>query len=245
MINTSNEYKTKIIENRIFYSGAKITLADSTVLTLNNSSIRTFRVDDATSQSGTFVIGSALINRLVLSIDNIDGIYSAYDFTDAVIRPTTGLQLSGTVETLKKGVFTVDEAKALGSVISITALDNMNKFDTPFSDVTIVFPTTSLLLLNAVCNHCGVALATQSFLNDTHIITKRPDDTATTCREIVAWIAQMSGNFARCNGDGQLELKWYDIGAFESEDNIDGGVFDNGITWDLYKNKTWEDLNIL
>ena len=44
--------------------------------------------------------------------------------------------------------------------------------------------------------------------------------------EIVSWIAQMSGNFARCNVDGALELKWYDFGVFETGNNIDGGQFD-------------------
>ena len=39
-------------------------------------------------------MGSAIINKLTLTIDNLDEAYSEYDFTGAVIRPTVGLQLS-------------------------------------------------------------------------------------------------------------------------------------------------------
>ena len=227
MINTSNEYKQAICGSRVFYAGAKVTPVIGTIPDLTNADIISLKIDDATSKSGTFQIGSAIINKLTLVTNNDKGQLDSYDFTDAIIRPTQGLQLSETIETLKKGGFTVDDSKAVGSTIIITALDNMNKFDTPFSNVTQIFPCTALQLLQSTCLHCGVYLATVSFLNSDFIIERRPSDEATTCREIVAWIAQMSGNFARCNVDGALELKWYDIGAFESSDSLDGGRFDN------------------
>lgn len=226
MINTSNEYKQVISGSRVFYAGAKIIPVIGTIPDLTNADIVSLKIDDETSKSGSFQIGSARINKLTLVINNDERQFDGYDFTDAVIRPSIGLQLSETIETLKKGVFTVDDSKAVGSTIIITALDNMNKFDTEFSNVTQAFPCTTLQLLQSVCLHCGVILSTVSFLNSDFTIERRPSDEATTCREIVAWIGQLSGNFARCNVDGALELKWYDIGAFENEVNIDGGVFD-------------------
>lgn len=230
MINTSNEYKEVIRKSgKKQYAGVTVTLSDGTILTLDNSNIleNGLSINDSTSTDNNFQIGSAIINQLTLIIANFDGKYNQYDFTDAIMRPTTGLQLSGTVETLHKGVFTVDEANASGGTIVITALDNMNKFDTDFSEVTATFPITAFNLLYAVCLHCGVSLATTTFFNSDFSIATRPDDEATTCREIVAWIAQLSGNFARCNTDGALELKWYDFGVFENADNIDGGTFDS------------------
>ena len=249
MINVSNEYKQAIRESgKKQYGGAIITLANGTILTLNNSNIMEngIGIKDGTTASNSFQIGSAIINELTIIIDNRKGEFSNYDFTDAVIRPTIGLQLSATIETLNKGVFTVDESKAIGGIISITALDNMNKFDMPFSNVTAAFPITTFNLLYATCLHSGVSLATVDFLNKDFLITRRPDDEAITCREIVAWIAQLSGNFARCNTDGALELKWYDIGAFESSDNLDGGTFDNSTpyaTGDIADGGTFTDYN--
>jgi len=226
-MNTSKEYKQIIKGNdRKFYGGATITLADNTVLTLDNSNIIDLKIEDATSQSGKFTVGSAIINKLTLTIDNLTDEFSNYDFTDAVIRPTVGLQLSETIETLQKGVFTADDPKAIGSIITLTALDNMSKFDRDFKDVVISFPTTAYFLLSAVCLHCAVSLATSTFLNDDFTIAERPLDDALNCREIVSWIAQLSGTFARINTSRALELKWYDFEVFEGT-ILDGGTFDS------------------
>ena len=241
MINTSNEFKQIVSgQDRKFYGNATITLLDGTVLTLDNSRIIDLKVDDGTSQRGEFTIGSAIINKLTLTIDNLDESYSNYDFTDAVIRPTVGLQLSSTIETLQKGVFIADYPKAIGSTITITALDNMNKFDTKFSNVAITFPCTALQLLQAVTLHFQVSLATSTFTSSDYIIATRPLDDAVTCREVISWIAQIGGNFARVNKQGLLELKWYDFGVFE-QSNLDGGKFDEFI-WNELLTQTWGGL---
>ena len=110
MINTSNEYKQVISGSRVFYGNAEITLANDTILDLTNADIVSLKIDDSTSRSGSFQIGSAIINKLTLVINNDKGQFNNYDFTDAIIRPSIGLQLSETIETLRKGVFTVDES---------------------------------------------------------------------------------------------------------------------------------------
>lgn len=234
MINTSNEYKKYIADSinstlsRDFTAMADIELADNTVLNVTEKDIVLggLKIDDSTSPSNSFQIGTAIINQCTLMLNNIGGKFNQYDFTDAIIRPYIGLKLSETTEILQKGVFTVDEPTLASSIISLVALDNMEKFDTPFSEVTISFPCTQLQLLQAVCLHCGVSLATVTFTNSDFIVTRRPSDEATTCREIVSWIAQNGGNFAKCNTQGALELKWYDFGAFETGDSVDGGRFD-------------------
>lgn len=234
MLNTSNEYKQIIadsIDNEIapvFVAKATIILADGAVLNITQADIveKGLKTSGSTSNSGTFQIGSASIGSCTLLLNNIEHKFDTYDFTGAVVIPETGLKLSETTEYLKKGTYAVDEPVMAKSVIYLSLLDNMSKFDTPFSAVAQAFPCTAQTLLNTVCTYCGVPLATSSFTNSAHIIERRPDDEAITCREIVAWIAQIAGCFARCNVDGALELKWYDIGAFEGTDNIDGGTFD-------------------
>ncbi|MDF2510473.1 MAG: hypothetical protein K0S04_339 [Herbinix sp.] len=228
MINTSNEYKQYIGgDDRKLYANAEITLADGTILELDNSKIMGLKIDDATSQSGTFTIGAAIINKHTLIINNIYDEFSKYDFTGAVIKPSTGLQLSSSIEPIPKGVFTADDPRVKSSIITLTALDNMNKFDTPFSDIVQTFPCTAQDLLDTICTHCGVILATLTFDNYSYVINERPEDGATTCRDIIVWIAQISGNYARCNTSGALELKWYDYEPFESESNANGGYFDS------------------
>lgn len=220
MINVSNEYKDYIRNNREFVTDVTLTLADSTVLSFGNEDIMSggIEIEDATSDS-EFGVGSAIINSCTLTLDNSDGRLSNYDFTDAEFSVKIGLRLSNSVEYLDKGVFTVDTPLAIGNIVKLVALDNMYKFDRAFKDVVISFPISAGLLLQTVCDYCGVTLATPTFLNSDFIVKERPYDEAITCREIVSWIAQLSGNFARCDKNGELELRWYDHTV--DEDNID------------------------
>ena len=228
MINTSNEYKQRIRRNRVFIPKATITLADSTVLQITADDIMQggLKIDDRVGDKVS--LGSANINKCSLTLKNFSGKFDTYNFTGAVIRPHTGLQMSETVEYLAKGVFTADRPTVAGSILVLEALDNMARFDTEFSAVNRSFPCSSLQLLQAVCLHCGVFLATVSFTDSGHIIEQRPEDTTISCREIVSWVAQIAGCFARCNNQGALELKWFDFEAFETGTNLDGGAFDSG-----------------
>lgn len=229
MINTSNEFDNSIMQDRKFLLSSKITLADNTILELGDSDIMQggMEFEDAVSGNGSFQIGCAIINKNTLTLNNTDGKFDAYDFTGATIIPYVGLQLSQTVEKLKKGFFTVDESKAIGGLIRLESLDNMHKFERPFKEVTINFPTTAINLLTTICSHCGIILATPTFTNSDFIIQSRPDDEALSCLDMVSYIAQLGGNFARCNTDGELEIKWYDLTAFEQDDDLDGGAFDD------------------
>ena len=85
MINVSNEFKEIVSGNdRTFYASAEITLNDNTVLNLDNSQLSGLKIDDG----GKFGLGTAIINKLTLSINNLT--VSDYDFTDAIIRPSIG-----------------------------------------------------------------------------------------------------------------------------------------------------------
>lgn len=227
MINTSREYKNRIRKSRTFIPRATITLADSTVLTLDKDDIMQngLRIDDSVGEK--IALGTVNINKCTLILNNFKGKFDTYDFTGAVIRPYSGLQLSEAIEYLAKGVFTTNSPNSKNTIVILEALDNMNKFNKEFSGVSISAPCTSLQLLQAVCVYCGVSLATISFLNSNYIVDSLPDDETISCREVVGWIAQNAGCFARFNTQGALELKWYDIAAFESEDNLDGGYFDS------------------
>lgn len=233
MINTSNEYKVQIMENRQFRLNANISLADSTVFNLEDSTIMQggMEFEDAVGGNSSFQIGAAIINKHTLTIDNSTGDFDTYDFTGATVVPFVGLQLSETVESLRKGFYTVDEPKAIGNLIILECLDNMHKFEVPFSEVTLNFPTTAVNALTTICAHCGVSLANVSFTGSNYVIHSRPDDEAISCLDMVAYISQIGGNNARCNTNGAVEVNWYDLSAFESEDNLDGGVFDGDLPY--------------
>lgn len=138
-----------------------------------------------------------------------------------------GGNFTGTSEWLRKGVYTVDVPSTRGTVITLSALDNMVRFDKPYSQSTLHYPATLQQILGDACARCGVSLATPTFYNGGYVVNQRPDDSAITFRDVVAFVAQLSGNFARINNAGSLELRWYqiDLAVKGAEADLDGGNF--------------------
>ena len=144
-----------------------------------------------------------------------------------VTNVRVGLKLSdGTEEYVKKGMYTVDDTSYNGSLITLECLDNMSKFDKSYKESKLVYPATIGSIVRDACTECGVDLNTFEFPNYTYIVQDRPSDEALTFRQVLNWCAQIACCFARCNAEGNLELKWFQTGILEDE--LNGGVYDNG-----------------
>ena len=227
MINTSIEFQQAHLENSACITKASILLKDGTLLEIDNSQISqgATKIDDGVTGSNKFTIGSAISNKLTLSLNNRYDAFSDYDFTDAVVTVWVGKQLSDRIEWLKKGVYNTDDPTATPAILSLECLDNMSKFDSTY-DGGIGFPASLQSIVQYCCTQCGVLLVNGEFPNYRYKISKNPftDTTNITYRAIIAYCALLAGCYARCNVDGRLEFKWYDTSAFD--DIIDGGVFD-------------------
>ena len=68
--------------------GVEMTLADSTVLNIENDRIMlgSFGWEDASSSVTDFQLGAAIAKKLSFEIDNYDDLYSGYDFIGAVVK---------------------------------------------------------------------------------------------------------------------------------------------------------------
>ena len=73
------------IWNRNYLKYADVTLIDGTVFNFTNEELwqNGLSFESDTSNSGSFDIGSAIISKLTLQINNFDGTYSKYDFNNA------------------------------------------------------------------------------------------------------------------------------------------------------------------
>lgn len=198
--------------------------------------------------SGTnFSVGGVAAADLYLSLKN-DGRFDDVQLNGAIVKPEVGLKIApDEYEWVPLGIFVVDTveskiknpARPFGAV-DLLAGDNMLRFDRPFSKVNIPFPCTAKNLLIAVCQYCGVPLATSSFLHDDYVITARPEDDL-TCRDIVRYIAELACSWARCNRWGQLELEWFKNPEFVQEANIDGNTDSaDGGDFSWWNNKTYD-----
>lgn len=231
MINTSLEYKKALEDDkRVFLTKVSIQLSDNNkaVLEINGANIMQggLKIDDGTSNQGSFDIGAAVINKLTLNINNIYDDYSLYDFSNAVVTVFVGLQLTNRIEWLKKGVFNADDPRFNTSVITLECLDNMKKFDKQY-DGKLGFPATLQTIINYCCSKCGVILKTNQFDNYTYKVYQSPfgANEPVTYREIISYCAQIAGCYARCNTDGYLELKWYDTSIISKMGGLDGGNY--------------------
>ena len=227
MINTSTEFQQAHLKNSVCSTKATILLKDGTLLQIDSPQISqgATKIDDGVTGSNKFEVGSAIANKLTLSLNNRYDEFSDYDFTDAVVTVWVGKQLSDRIEWLKKGVYNTDDPTATPAILSLECLDNMSKFDAAY-DGGIGFPATLQSIVQYCCTQCGVILVNGEFPNYRYQVSQNPftDTTNITYRAIIAYCALLAGCYARCNTDGRLEFKWFDTAAFDGI--IDGGVFD-------------------
>lgn len=228
-------------DNRNYLKYADITLADGTVINLTNADFWSngMKFEDSVSDDNTFKIGSANINTLNLSINNFDGKYTDYDFTDATVICYVGIELepedtsalldttgdkildttgneiivhkNALIEKIRICTMTViDTPYQNTTIIELECEDNMRKFDRDYSASKLKYPATRKQIIQDACKVCGVTLDTLNFYQDSYQIPARPDDEALTFRQVIAWTCQIGCQYARCDKYGRLTIKWYD-----------------------------------
>lgn len=227
MVNTSDAYKATVKNGeRKFSAKAVVTLADGQVLNLVNTDItmQGVVIKEGVSSEGSFDVGAACLTELTLILKNVDEKSSPYDFSGASINLSVGLTLpDGTIEWVPKGIYDVEESNAEYPKVKIKAVNHMGRFDKDFSACAMSFPATLGQILHQACIDCNVPQKTLTFLNDAYIVQTKPENC--TYRDVVAYIAQLAGCFARVDYNGALVLEWYDYDRFVEEDSLDGGNF--------------------
>lgn len=242
MRDISNRFKNEQNnDNRNYLKYADITLTDGTVINLTNADFWSngMKFEDSVSDDNTFKIGSANINTLNLSINNFDGKYTDYDFTDATVICYIGIELepedtsalldttgdkildttgneiivhkNALIEKIRICTMTViDTPYQNTTIIELQCEDNMRKFDRDYSASKLKYPATRKQIIQDACKVCGVTLDTLNFYQDSYQIPARPDDEALTFRQVIAWVCQIGCQYARCDKYGRLTIKWYD-----------------------------------
>lgn len=242
MRDISNRFKNEQNnDNRNYLKYADITLSDGTVINLTNADFWSngMKFEDSVSGDNTFNIGSANINTLNLSINNFDGKYTDYDFTDATVICYVGIELepedtsalldttgdkildttgneiivhkNALIEKIRICTMTViDTPYQNTTIIELECEDNMRKFDRDYSASKLKYPATRKQIIQDACKVCGVTLDTLNFYQDSYQVPARPDDEALTFRQVIAWVCQIGCQYARCDKYGRLTVKWYD-----------------------------------
>lgn len=262
MRNITSAFKEQLNnDNRKYLEWIDITLKDGTVLNLRESDVWGcgLKVEDAVSDSSEFKIGSAIVNKATVTLNNIYDDFSNYDFEGATVVCYVGLRISPSglefpkdvpwldvngntildidgneiyikyddaeIERIRLCTMTVVDAPYQNSsILTLTCQDNMMKFDRDYSESKLKYPATRSEIIRDACNVCGVQLQTVTFDNDDYVIETRPDDQQLTFRQVLAWVAQIGGQFCRCDSYGRLCIAWYDLKSYESS-HIDEDKF--------------------
>lgn len=213
MRNLSTEFKEQQNSgNRNYLKYADFTFTNGSTLSITDKDLWSngFKFEDAVSQSGSFDIGAAIVNKLTLQINNFSGKYTDYIWDGARVVCHIGLELSTGIEKIRICTMTVTDAPYQNTaIISLTCEDSMRLFDRDYSESKLSYPATRLQIIQDACEVCGVTLQSTRFDNDDLIIQNRPDDSSITFRQVIAWVAQMGCQWAKTDAYGRLCLDWY------------------------------------
>lgn len=225
MINTSIAFRRALSGNRELRIKDTITLKNKKEIPIPMMDLREYKINEATSASGKFEIGAAVIKEYKVTLDNSEEQYDDCDFEGANIQAVIGLKLAdGTWEDLKKGLYRVYTAIFGETTLQITAYDEMIYFDRPYSECTLSYPATVRDIVLDACRHCRVDCESGSIEMGNYIVKTKPEGSI-TYRDVISYCAQIMGCYARINHLGRLAFGWYDFSAVGSGD-LDGGIFD-------------------
>lgn len=234
MYPVSLEYKNKIKENnRTFRSAIQIQHSTGVLNLTDKDIVSGSLLYTESSQAGEeFTMGGTVMSDITFVILN-NPEYAGIDFTGATVIPTIGLQvresididayfmqpsqpseMSGALsvdiwEDIPLGRFNIDDVYKTRNTIRIMAIDNMVNLDLPYNLSNISYPTTLYQIYTNICNVCDVQIGTTNFTNKDYLVSSHPGDDL-TFRDVLGYVAELSGCFAKMNRLGALELKWYE-----------------------------------
>lgn len=208
MKNTSTEFNT-IAENPF---GAKYIhkIIDLTNNTEIKDDIDDFLYSAMINDDDVFTIGNTCSATISFSIIN-----PTVNLNNKEIEVYQGLNVNGTIEYVKLGVFKVLKPKKDRNITRYQCVDRMTYLmNMPYSS-NLTFPTTDVKILEEICLQVGISLVQNGLIS--HSISKNPSGYAR--REIIAYMSQLQGKNAKINSDGNLEIIWYTDANYVIDDN--------------------------
>lgn len=229
MYPVSLEYQEKIKENNRLLE-AKIQIQHSKgVLNLSDKDLVTGTlIYTEGSQAGEeFTIGSTVASDISFTILNKSE-YDDINFMGSMVTCSIGLEVKEgidahfiqpsqpskmkgyerKVEYVPLGRFNIDYDPRQRNTIELKAIDNMINLDKPYSLSKLSYPATLYQIYVDICNVADVSIGTTNFINKDYIVNKRPEGDL-SLRDVLGYVAELTGSFARMNRNGALELKWY------------------------------------
>lgn len=204
MISIDNDYKEAMKEARNLSVVERIVDNNgNTIVDIPINNMLGYSISGATSEN-SFELGKAIMRQHSISINNAGHAYDNIEFEGKLINAYTGLQGRTAI---RKGTFVINKAEESGDVINIEAYDFMIYFDTP-NKGTLAYPATVLDIVANACAECRVSYNSSTIPLPNLMIYQEPDSSA-TYRDIIQYVAQIMGCYARIERWGSLEFGFY------------------------------------
>lgn len=192
-------------------------------------------VDRYCSSGNKIEVGSAIAAELTLTLLNNNDKFNHITFEGSEVSLEIGID--GVEDSyIPCGKFTIDEPPRSSLHIKLRALDFMMLFDKKVDANDVQEIDTVENLLVKCCEICNVEIWDENALKNLPNIdqtVKVPTTADITYRQIVQWIAQLTGTCAFMDWEGKLRLSWFkDSGVVLDPTNryIGGTLDENNIT---------------
>ncbi len=178
-----------------------------------------FSLNNQCCGSSTLELGQVYVGELKCTFNGLSISRNSYKGLQVVPWHGVYIEDNEDYENVPLGVYTIDKAEWSESGISITAYDNMSKFDKTFS----ISSTNGEIydFLSYVCLRCNVTLGmTQEEVEALPNGTENFDlyeeiNDIKTYRDFLSWIAQTTATNALIDRSGNLYLKSYDLNSVD------------------------------
>lgn len=214
-------------------NGASISITDADVIE------GSFTIDRYVCNSDRLEIGTAVAAELNFKLNNADGRFSSLIFEGTELFVEIGIadwaSSSPSVTWMPCGYFTPDEQPRSLSVITVSALDRMMRFEnymipdgrwTNEGNVVVTdengnefifqtpltLPNTVSGIVSKICELCGVPLgdSISTYPNASLAVTSLPEEVENiTFRTFIQWAAGVMGTNAFIDWSGNLRFAWY------------------------------------
>jgi hypothetical protein len=211
MYPTSAAYKTAIQQNvRDVCISGTITLKDATVINISDGDIvqGSLYFTEQCVSGENIEIGNVYASELGLSLSSSPE--NPYNLDGARVVLNFGIDVgNGVYEYVPLGYFYVTEIERKNTVVALKALDGMILFDVDI--VGVQTSGTPFEIVEACCAKAGITLATSlstfnTFANAGTTFVLPEENSVKTCRDLLMWVCQLTGTFARMNRQGHLEV---------------------------------------
>ena len=182
---------------------------------------------------------------------------SGLDWT-AEFELSFGVEVEGVTKWTRIGYFYGEKPSNAYSarVVDFIAYDRMQKFNALANGFTasVPYPITLYDYYTRLCNYVGITGTHQTGLLPSafgRVYTEPPfEGDGYTCRDILSWIAESCGVYARVNSDGDCTLTWYeDSTAYtleqEFEFSVEHADEGDGLIWDEFDDYYWYEADKL